>query len=103
MNRGYYYTITTAGSGTIAATWTLPSRNNIRLNIYAGNPFAGQPNPAALPPPGGSLASNSGNVTVLTATTGVTGPGTYSIYFYNQGSAIGSSTATVTYVKAPCP
>jgi hypothetical protein len=103
-NSGYYYTFTSAGSGTISATWTLPSANNIRIAIYSGNPLAAEPNPASIAPPSGALASANGNVASLTATTGVEPAGTYTVYFYNQGSALPTATTgTVTYVRATCP
>lgn len=106
---GYYVTFTTAGSGTISATWPVPAlgaARRIQLLVYSGNPFAGEPNPTSLAPPAGSLASGSGTVTSLTVTTASVAAGSYSVYFYKSttGAALsGSTTGSVTYVKATCP
>ncbi len=103
-NDGYYFTFTTVASGPISATWTLLAANNIRMDIYSGNPFVGQANPAHLTPPSGSLISNTGNVTVLTVASSAGSAGSYTVYFYNQGNAISTSTTgTVVYVVALCP
>jgi hypothetical protein len=104
-NEGYYLSITSAAAGTINATWNLGTTiNTISLYIYSGNPLSGQPNPTTLSPPSGALASATGKVTSLTATTPTEPAGTYTVYFWNQGNALNvSSTGTITYVKSQCP
>jgi hypothetical protein len=104
-NQGYWVTITTNGSGAVSATWLLSSRNNIEIDLYAGNPFSGQSNPAAISPPSGELTTATGNLISLTMNSpGPHSAGTYTVYFFNRGSLIASSsTATIIYVKATCP
>lgn len=103
-NHGYYVELTTAGSGTISATWTLTAASNITIRIYAGNPFSGDPNPDPRIPPGGQLVNASGYTTSLTATTSSQPTGTYTAYFYRPGTVLPNPSAgTLAYVKATCP
>ncbi|MBI3969120.1 MAG: hypothetical protein HY329_26060, partial [Chloroflexi bacterium] len=105
-NTGYYYTITTSGTGDITATWTWADRNQDDLLIYAGNPFVGQPNPT-LPgtdPEHGDITNEKDNRTTFSVTASSQPAGTYTVYFWNRGDAgTGGSTAVITYKKASCP
>ncbi|MBI3978805.1 MAG: hypothetical protein HY331_11530 [Chloroflexi bacterium] len=103
-NEGYWYTFDTSAAGTIAAQWTIPERNNINLSIYAGNPFAGQPNPVAMNPPGGDVASDNGSVTSLSVTAAGQPAGQYTVYFYDRGKAFSAtSDGALTFMKLTCP
>jgi subtilisin family serine protease len=93
---GYWVTIATGGIDRIHATWTLPGNVQATLAIYAGNPFVGTPDPVKMSPPTGSLASASGRVTELAATTAPMPSGQYTVYFYASG-ALGASAGSVTY------
>lgn len=103
-NTGWYVTFQTAATGPITATWTLPARNNVELDLYSGNPFEGQPNPTSLRPPANPLASDAGNVTSLSVSVPSAPAGLYSAYFYNFGAPVGAaSQGTLAYLAAGCP
>jgi hypothetical protein len=104
-NTGFYGVIQTTSPGTIRAVWTMPgSARSIELDIYAGTPFAGQPNPTSKKPPGGALASGKGNVTKLDVTTGVVPAGTYTVYIYKVTTALPvETTASITFRGSSCP
>jgi hypothetical protein len=95
---GYWVTVTSNASGTIAASWTTPARVSGTLAVYAGNPFAGRTDPVKLSPPAGALTTDKGNKTSY-ATAIVGQPaGTYTIYFFS-GSAAAASTGTASVMK----
>jgi hypothetical protein len=104
-NSGYYAVIQTTSAGTIRAEWAMPSgQRSIELDIYAGTPFAGQPNPTSKKPPGGALASGKGVVTKLDIITGVVPAGTYTVYIYKVSTALPeNTTGTLTFKGTACP
>jgi hypothetical protein len=98
--------IQTTSAGTIRAVWIMPggTKRNIELDIYAGTPFAGQPNPSTKSPPGGALASAKGSVARLDIITGVVPAGTYTVYIYKISTALPeSTTGNLTFRGAACP
>jgi len=105
VGKGYYYLIGSARTATVGSTWNISPSRNIRLRIYSGNPFSGDPNPDSVSPPAGSIASaNGNNVTTLTATSSSVAGAEYAVYFYNNdSSSVTTTSATVTYSKLTCP
>jgi hypothetical protein len=102
-NNGYWVTVTSVAPGTIQATWTLASSNDIEVDIYAGNPLAGFTNPTTTKP-GGALVKHAATTAVLTVVTPSEPAGTYTAFFWNPGAVLGSaSTGAITYTKAVCP
>ena len=94
-NNGYYVIFDTAAAGPISATWSIPANNTIELDMYAGNPFSGQANPAKAQPPQEALASMSGNVPSLTLATGPQPAGIYTVYFFNRGNRVPAARGTL--------
>ena len=92
---GTYQTvvIASARTGTISATWRPSAKHNITLSIYADS--------------GGTwpqIATNSGNVTVLTTSAGSRPPDRYAVVFTNNDNVnVTTTSASVTYVKLTCP
>jgi subtilisin family serine protease len=93
---GCWFTVTTGGSARLQASWTMPAKVQATLAIYAGNPFIGMSDPVKLAPPSGALASASGRVTELAATTATMPPGQYTVFFFASAS-LGASSGSVTY------
>jgi hypothetical protein len=104
-NSGFYGVIQTTSAGTIRAVWTMPgAKRNIELDIYAGQPLLGQPNPSIKKPPTGALATGKGTVTQLDITTAVVPAGTYTFYAYKPTSAlVESTTGSITFRGTTCP
>jgi hypothetical protein len=95
---GYWYSLTSNATGTIASTWSLPAKVQGTLAIYAGNPFVGLTDPVKLSPPSGALTTDKGNKASFAA--GVVGQpaGVYTVYFFT-GSATAASSGTATAMK----
>jgi hypothetical protein len=89
----------------IGAAWWANNRNgNDQLDIYAGNPFAGRPNPDNRNPPDEAIAEVDGNDEYLSIqTSGAVSPGTYSIYFFNRGGSEPTSLAALYFWSSVCP
>jgi hypothetical protein len=96
--QGYWFTVTSSVAGPVSATWTLPSAAQGTVSIYAGNPFAGGPDPVRRNPPSGALASTSGRRTTFSVTTGSKPAGPYTVYLY-AGANTSASTGTVTALR----
>ena len=96
---GYFFTVTSHATGTISATWTSPIKLlSGTLAIYAGNPFAGRPNPVKLSAPAGALAATTGKKSSFAVSIAGRPAGAYTVYFFS-GSAAVASVGTVTYMK----
>jgi hypothetical protein len=94
-NSGYWLTVTSRGSGTVAVTWTRPGNQAGQLLIYAGNPFVGLANPAKLTPPAGFLTRDRGNKSSYAAAIVLQPAGVYTFYFFSSAAAPASvGTAT---------
>jgi hypothetical protein len=102
-NQGYYVTFTTAASGPVTATWTLPVAQRGELRLYAGNPFSGIANPSATKPLPGQIARNIGVKATYSVNQKKVAPGTYTLYFFDSGPTLSATTAQVSYMKSGCP
>jgi len=104
-NTGYYVVFLTDTTTWIGAAWWANNRNgNDQLDIYAGNPFAGRPNPDNRNPPAGALAETNGNDEYLDVlTSDPVSPGTYSVYFFNRGGSEPASLAALYFWSSVCP
>ena len=95
---GYWYTFTSQVAGTVSATWKTPKTIQGTLAIYAGNPFAGKPDPVKLGPPAGALATAKGKKNSFSVTTTAQPAGVYTVYFHAAGT-VANSNGTVTFMK----
>jgi hypothetical protein len=97
-NSGYWCTIHLGTTGFIVASWFDNNDTNNTVNVYANIPSAfGSADPNTTTP--GQLSGNLAvqlRGTYVFAVTSCLQPGTYTVYFWNQGSAFPSSSAGVT-------
>lgn len=91
-------------AGQLSSTWTLQVPQSAQLLLYPGNPFAGQADPVSTGAKGGFIAkqatSNTTSFSISTAPT-TEAAGTYTVQFFNGGSAMGTTTGTITYKNDP--
>lgn len=96
-NMGYWCTIQLTSSTSITPGWEDNGHAGDQIFIYLNspNPFAGQPDPTSMaPPPTGNLGITPFEFAgILFTTTGCQPAGTYSVYFFDSGSAIATTTA----------
>ena len=91
---GYWSVFTTAGTGTVSATWSAAKGTQLRLALYAGNPFAGKADPVKLQPPSGALASASSSGAALGVSVSGRRAGTYTAYLYAPSGRLASAGTT---------
>ncbi len=98
----WWVQFTSHAAGQISSTWTLPRAQSAQELLYPGNPFAGLGDPVAPGAKGGAIAkqvtSNTASFSITTAPA-QQAAGTYTLQFFNGGSAIGATTATVGFVN----
>ena len=101
-NSGYWCSVRLTIASIISANWQDNFDQNNQIVIYASNPgpFVGQPDPTTLDPNkitatnlSTQFRANNGVLRGDTAT--CVQPGTYSVYFFNRGTAASASTANV--------
>jgi len=92
--------LTQTAPGAITARWTIPAPQSAALAIYAGNPFAGQPDPVAAGLKGKPLAvQNASNTTSFAVATTSQPAGTYTVQFFNGAGAIPATSGTVGFTN----
>jgi hypothetical protein len=84
---GFWFTVTSRGTGTLAVTWTRSASQAGQLLIYAGNPFAGRADPVKLSPPAGFLTRDRGTKTSYAAAIVLQPAGVYTFYFFSSAAA----------------
>lgn len=90
---GFWCRVTLTAPNNIGVAWADNQDPNNQLLIYSGNPFAGQTDPVATPPPGGAVSVSGRYRGVFWAVTqGCQPPGTYAVYFYDGGAPVPTST-----------
>jgi Flp pilus assembly protein TadG len=103
-NSGYWCTLRIAVSSRIGANWQdlSDSNNDVRIYSTSPDPFAGRPDPVAgnyLP--NGQLADTAQTGSSISALTAACQPvGIYSVYFFNHGVGIPTTSGSVTIY--PC-
>jgi hypothetical protein len=107
-NTGYWCTIRLTTSAVILGGWADNSDSNDQIMVYLNNPgpFVGRPDPSTLDPNNLTSFNNQAfdfRGSTLFGITPCLGPGTYSVYFYNRGSATPASLASVlTFTPTDC-
>jgi Flp pilus assembly protein TadG len=96
-NTGYWCTLRFSVSSEILANWQDSGEPNNQLPIYQNTPFAGQSDPNTSAPPNGAIGTiyRAPDGSLWGATNGCVQPGTYTVYFFNRGSAFPASSGSV--------
>ena len=93
---GYWCTLRITTPSLILANWQDNYDPNNQLPIYQNTPFAGQADPSSSAPPIGAIGVYYRfNGWLWGSTIVCVQPGTYSVYFYNRGSAFPASSGNV--------